>query len=107
MIGKKFILRISLILVYFFVIILIIATIIAIANTLKATIRDLQNNRNIFLVGALTTALVPSAAVLFWVWKAIGQIFAYRLPKCANISGPILRDDHSERRRTDSNLLCW
>ena len=57
------------------VFILIIATIIEVADALEATVHDLQKNRNILLGCALTIALIPSAAILFWVGKAVATDF--------------------------------
>jgi hypothetical protein len=75
MTGRTLIRRTSLILVYGLVLILIIATIIEVADALEATVHDLQKNRNILLACALTIALVPSAAILVWVAKAIATDF--------------------------------
>jgi uncharacterized membrane protein YdjX (TVP38/TMEM64 family) len=75
MTGRTLIRRTSLILVYGLVLILIIATIIEVADALEATLHDLQKNRNILLALALTIALVPSAAILFWVAKAVATDF--------------------------------
>jgi hypothetical protein len=75
MTGRTLILRTSLILLYGVVCILVVVTMIEVAEFLEGTITDLQKNRNILLVLALTTALVPSAAMLFWVGKAIAAYF--------------------------------
>ena len=73
--GRTLILRTNLILVYCFVFILIVATIIEVVDALEGTIHDLLNNNNILLACALTIALVPSAAILFWVGKAVATDF--------------------------------
>jgi hypothetical protein len=75
MTGRTLILGTTLILVYGFVFILFVATIIEVADALEAAIRDLQKNRNMLLACALTVALVPSAAILFWVGKAVATDF--------------------------------
>jgi hypothetical protein len=75
MTGRTLILRASLILVYGFVFILIVVTLIGVADILQATISGLRKNRNILLACALTMALVPSAAILFWVGKAVATDF--------------------------------
>jgi hypothetical protein len=75
MTGRALVLRTSLILVYCFVFMLLVATIMEVADALEATIHDLQNNNNIFLACALTMALVPSAAILFWAGKAVATDF--------------------------------
>ena len=75
MTGRTLIRRISLILVYGFVFILIAATIIEVADALVAAFHDLRTNKSILLACALTTALVPSAAILFWVGKAVATDF--------------------------------
>jgi succinate dehydrogenase hydrophobic anchor subunit len=75
MTGRTFTRRTGLILVYCLVFILIVITMIEVKDTLEVTIRDLQNNRNILLACALTIALVPSAAILFWIGKAIATNF--------------------------------
>jgi hypothetical protein len=75
MTGRALMLRTSLILVYCFIFILIVATIIEAANALEAIIHDVQSNKNIFLACALPIALIPSAAVLFWAGKAVATDF--------------------------------
>ena len=75
MIGNTLILRFSLIIMYCFVFILIFATLFEVAGALKATIHDLKTNKSILLACALTMALVPSAAILFWVGKAVAAYF--------------------------------
>lgn len=75
MTGRTLIRRVSLILVYGFVFILIVATIIEVADALGDTISDLQNSTNMLLACALAMALVPSAAILFWVGKAVATDF--------------------------------
>jgi hypothetical protein len=71
--GRTLMLLTSLILMYCVVIMLIVVSMIEVADILEASIRDLQKHRNILLAFALTTALVPSASMLFWVGKAITQ----------------------------------
>lgn len=73
MTGRTLILRTCL--MYGFVFILILATLIEVADALEGTILDLQHNKNIPLACALTMALVPSTAILFWVGKAIATDF--------------------------------
>jgi hypothetical protein len=75
MTGTTLILRFSLIIMYCFVFILIFATLFEVADALEATIHDLQTNKSILLACALTVALVPSAAILFWVGKAVAADF--------------------------------
>ena len=75
MTGRMLILRTSLILVYGFVFILIVATVIEVADALEGTIHDLRTNKSILLACALTMALVPSADILFWVGKAVATDF--------------------------------
>jgi hypothetical protein len=72
---RTLIVRTSLILVYGIVSILVIVTMVEVAEFLEGTVRDLQKNRNIVLAFALTMAVVPSAAMLFWVGKAIEAHF--------------------------------
>jgi hypothetical protein len=69
--GRTLILRTSSVLVYGFVFILIVVTLIGVADILQAIISGLRKNRDILLASALTVALVPSAAILFWVGKAV------------------------------------
>jgi hypothetical protein len=53
------------------VLILIVVSIIEVFKTITGIIRDLEKDNELLLVGALTAALVPSAAMLFWACKAI------------------------------------
>ena len=75
MTGRTLIRRTGLILVYGFVFILIISTMIEVADSLGGTIRELRNNKHILLACALAVALIPSAAILFWVGKAVATDF--------------------------------
>jgi hypothetical protein len=88
MTGRTLRSRTSLILVYGFVFILIATTIIEVADTLEGTIQDLQNNRNILLACALAMALVPSAAILFWVGKAVATDFYLPVAGVCRYFGP-------------------
>jgi hypothetical protein len=75
MTGSTLIRRTTLILVYGFVIILIAATIFEVTAALEATVHDLLSAKNILLACALAMALVPAAAILFWVGKAVATDF--------------------------------
>jgi len=75
MTGRTLIRRTGLILVYGFVFILIISTMIEVADSLEGTIHHLKNSENILLACALAVALIPSAAILFWVGKAVATDF--------------------------------
>jgi hypothetical protein len=75
MTGRTLILRISFIVVYCVIFILISLTLIEVADVLEATIYDLQKNSNILLACALIAALVPTAAMLFWIGKATATDF--------------------------------
>jgi hypothetical protein len=87
MTGRTLLLRTSLILVYGFIFILIVVTLIGVADILQATISGLGKNRNILLACALTMALVPSAAILFWVGKAVATDFYPSVAKVCRYFG--------------------
>jgi hypothetical protein len=53
------------------VLILIIFSMVEAIETIAANMRDLEKAKDIILVGALTAALVPAGAVLFWACTAI------------------------------------
>lgn len=67
----QLLLRAGFILVCSFVFGLIVFSVIEVFKTLVDIIRNLEKNNDILLAGALTAALVPSAAMLYWVSRAI------------------------------------
>ena len=53
------------------VLVLIVGSMTEVLKTLIGIIRDLENNNEILLIGALAAALVPSMAMLLWACRAI------------------------------------
>jgi hypothetical protein len=53
------------------VLILTIFSIVEAIKTISASIHNLEKGKDIILIGALTAALVPSGAMLFWACTAI------------------------------------
>jgi hypothetical protein len=64
-------LRVGLLIVYCLVLILIALSMIGVFQTIADIIRDLDKGNQILLLAALAAALVPSAGMLVWAYKAI------------------------------------
>jgi hypothetical protein len=68
----KLAVRAGLIIAYSALWCLIVFSIFEAFETIREIIHDVEKDNNILLAGALAAALVPSGAMLFWAWKAIG-----------------------------------
>jgi hypothetical protein len=71
MMDVKLALRAGRPIAYCSVLLLLIVSVIEVFNMIADVIRDLEKHNEILLLAALAAAFVPSAAMLFWVCKAI------------------------------------
>ena len=71
MTGTKLAVWTGILTMYCFVACLIVFSMLEMFKTICEIVRDIDKNSDIVLAGALAAALVPSGAMLFWVWKAI------------------------------------